>query len=162
MPAHDPYILDLIAKNHIRPEPGDTDDLDAVVHATDAELRGIAIRQKVFFLWLAEHWTRQGTPAAGTGFCLDAYIRALVHRHGLTRQAGEDDAELTHRALACEVVAEAARAQMLGDWTDAEAGTDRASRIDSRARPPGRRRRPARRRPSQNGAPAGFGPTADG
>ncbi|GAA1966374.1 hypothetical protein [Catenulispora subtropica] len=127
MPTHDPYIpyipyiRDVIAKNHIRPEPDDTDDLDAAVRATDAELRSIAVRQKVFYLWLDEHWTRQGVPAAGADFRLDAYIRALVDRHGLTRQAGEDDAELAHRALAAEVVAEATRCQVHVDWIEANA-----------------------------------------
>ena len=152
MPTHDPYIRDLIAKNHIRPKPDDTDDLDMAVRATDSELRAIAVRQKVFYLWLDEHWTRQGVPAAGAKFRLDAYIRALVVRHGLTRQAGEGDAEFAHRALAAEVVAEASRCQMLSDWTEAK--THWAYGSDIRSRPPGRRRRPARLRPPQDGTPA--------
>lgn len=84
-----------------------------------------------------------------------------MHRHGLTRQAGEVDAELAHRALACEVVAEAARAQMLADWTTAEAGAGRTSGIDGRARPAGWRSRQPGDDRAQDDTSAESGPPDD-
>lgn len=162
MPTRAPYIRDLIVKNYIHPDPRDTDDLDRTLRAIDAELRGIAVRQRVFFLWLDEHWTSQGTPAAGAAFRLDAYIRALAARHDLTRQPGEDDAEFAHRALAAEVVAETTRCQLLDDWTESAANhTRRTRRVGDKARS-SRRRREDRRRPSGHRALAEPGPAPQG
>ena len=158
MPTRDPYIRNLIAKNYIRPDARDTDDLDTTARAIEAELRGIAVRQRVFFLWLDEHWTSQGTPAAGASFRLDAYIRALAARHDLTCQAGEDDADFAHRVLAAEVVAETTRCRLLDDWTETQdSRTHRTRRVGVRPRPV-RRGRLARRPSFDGDALTGHGP----